>query len=101
MRNPFTFVVESSLGAFFISLSAILFIALLYISVSNFNSDIEILNADQNQVSASTHYISSTEKILINSWANENSIQAPQGRSFYKYLIDKYPDRPWLEVIDE
>jgi hypothetical protein len=55
MRNPFTFVVESSLGAFFISLSAILFIALLYISVSNFNSDIEILNADQNQVSANSH----------------------------------------------
>lgn len=100
MQNPLTFVVESSLGAFFISLSAIFCIALLYISITNFNSDVEILSSDQNRVIGNARFITPSEKILINTWANENGVKAPSGRSFYKYMLEKYPEKPWLLVIE-
>lgn len=103
MRNPFTFVVESSLGAFFISLSAILFISILFISIKNFNSELEILSTDYSQISSPerrSNFITPSEKVLISSWANEGGIKAPEGRAFYKYMLERYPDRPWLKTIE-
>lgn len=93
MKNPLTFRVESSLGAVFISLLALFFIGLIFIAIKNFNSDIDIMNGtyDNSRIIR----VSQTEQILIQAWVHDNNIDVPDGLS-YKYLLRKYPGRPWL-----
>ena len=93
MKNPLTFRTESSLGAVFISLLSMFFIGLLFISIKNAENDIDIVNGTYAATGA--RKISHTELSLIRSWLSENNIDIPEGRG-YKYLIRKYPDRPWL-----
>ena len=94
MRNPLTFHVESSLGAVFISLLAFFFIGLLFISIRNFESDMDVMiaTAANNKVSL----VSNSERVLIREWIKDNSIDIPGG-SGYKYILRKYPSRPWLD----
>lgn len=94
MHNPLTFRIESSLGAVFVSLLSMFFIGLLFISIKNFESDIDILNGTY-AVSRPSK-VTQTELILIQSWISENKIAIPEGRG-YKYLIRKYPGKPWLD----
>lgn len=93
MENPLTTRVESYLGAIFISLLALFFVGLIFISLKNLQSDTEILNAQEVRVKN----ISATERILMDNWIQENAITIPEGRG-HKYLIQKYPLRPWLKL---
>lgn len=80
------------MGAIFISLLALFFIGLIFISLKNLQSDTEIINAQEIRIKT----ISETERALIKSWITENSIQIPEGKG-YKYLIQQYPLKPWLK----
>lgn len=91
MDNPMTMQVESRLGAAYVTLLALFFIGLIFIALKNFNSDVLVLEADRTQVKT----ISGTERKLIENWVNERSIEIPQGEG-YRYLIRKYPDKPWI-----
>ena len=93
-KNPNTFRIESSLGAVFISLLSMFFIGLLFISIKNFNSDVDIINGTYNNARVSK--VSQTELVLIKDWVQDNKINIPEGRG-YRYLIRKYPNKPWLE----
>jgi hypothetical protein len=94
MKNPITFRVESSLGAVFISLLAFFFIGLIFIAVKNFETDIDVMTSISNS-NRITH-LSESERILIVEWAEYNDVTIPDGRG-YRYLVRKYPDRPWLD----
>lgn len=91
MENPLTTQVESRLGAAYISLMALFFIGLIFIALKNFNSDVVLLEADQARVKT----ISSTERTLIENWVLGNDIKIPEGEG-YRYLIKKYPNKPWI-----
>lgn len=92
MRNILTIQVESYTGAVFIALLAAFFAGLIFLSIKNFNSDIVILASEQVQVKT----ISARERVLLQSWIKENDIKIPP-KEGYKYLIGKYPSRPWLK----
>lgn len=94
MKNPITFRVESSLGAVFISLLSFFFIGLLFISIKNFETETDVMDitAGNNKVSN----FSNPERALMRNWILDNDVELPEG-SGYKYLIRKYPDRPWLD----
>lgn len=92
-RNPLTFRVESSLGAVFISLLSMFFIGLLFIFIKNFNTDIDIMSGTLGN--RSINKISQTEVFLMQAWIVDNNVNIPEG-SGYRYLVRKYPERPWL-----
>lgn len=92
MRNILTVQIESYVGAIFISLLAVFFIGLIFISIKNFDSDITIITAEQVQVKT----ISATERELIRNWLNDNKVEIPEEVG-YRYLLQKYPSRPWLK----
>lgn len=92
MSSPLTARVESYIGAIFISLLALFFIGLIFISLKNLQSDTEILNAQEVRVKN----ISRTERFLMENWIKENEIQIPEGKG-YRYLIQQYPAKPWLK----
>ncbi len=92
MNNPFTNRVESYVGAIFISLLALFFIGLMFISLKNLQSDTDVINAQDVQIKT----ISETERALIKTWIEENNIQIPEGKG-YKYLIQQFPSKPWLK----
>jgi len=94
MKNPLTFHVESSLGAVFISLLALFFIGLLFIAVKNFESDIDIMTTTSNSIK--TARVSEPELVLIREWLDMSNVEIPEG-SGYKYLVRKYPNKPWLD----
>ena len=94
MKNPITVHVESSLGVVFISLIAFFFIGLMFVAVKNFEADIDIMTATS--VSTKITHLSDSERLLILEWVEYNDVQIPEG-SGYKYLVRKYPDRPWLD----
>ena len=94
MKNLLTFRVESSLGAAFISLLSLFFISLLFIAIKNFDSDIDVMTATGNSIKLSK--VTETERLLMGEWVAENSIDIPEG-SGYRYLIRKYPSRPWYD----
>ncbi len=95
MKNALTYRVESSLGAVFISLLSLFFIGLMFIAVKNFGSDMDVMTAmDTNHIK--TLAISQSEVVLIQDWVKNNGIVLPEGSGF-RYLLRKYPDRPWLD----
>ncbi|OGN01102.1 MAG: hypothetical protein A3B91_00800 [Candidatus Yanofskybacteria bacterium RIFCSPHIGHO2_02_FULL_41_29] len=93
MKNPLTYHIESSLGAVFISLLALFFVGILFVAIKNFNTDVDVMTiiASNNKVSR----VSQTERYLMQEWIKSNSIEIPEG-SGTKYLLRKYPSRPWL-----
>jgi len=95
MKNPLTFRTESSLGAVFISLLSLFFLGLIFIAIKNFNTDIDIMTGTHDN-STRINRISQTELVLIQTWIQDNKIEVPDGRG-YKYLLRKYPSRPWLD----
>jgi hypothetical protein len=101
MSNLLTFSVESTLGAFLITGLAIGFGALLFVMSDNFNSDMDILGSNYNEVEVSkkTTFITPFEKTLIVNWLAENNLSIPEGHG-YKYILEQYPDRPWLKTVE-
>ena len=80
------------MGAIFISLLALFFIGLIFISLKNLQTDTDILNAQDIKVKN----ISETERFLIENWIKENNIPVPDGKG-YRYLVKKYPLKPWFK----
>lgn len=80
------------MGAIFIMLFTVFSIGLIFISIKNFNSDITIITSEQIQVKT----ISATERALIRNWISENKVEIPEEVG-YRYLVQKYPSRPWLK----
>ena len=100
MKNIFTFVIESWIGAVLLGAMSISFIIMLFISMSNFNSDVDILSSNYSSLNTQkTSFISPLEKTLMNSWLGENGLKIPEGRG-YNYLLEEYPDRPWLKLVE-
>jgi hypothetical protein len=91
MTNPLTMQVESGLGALFIALLTAFLIAVLFIAIKNFNSDVIAMGSEAAQVKS----MSSTERQLIARWLTENGIELPEGEG-YRYVVRQYPNRPWL-----
>lgn len=94
LKNPLTYRVESSLGAVFICLLSLFFIGLLFIAVKNFETDVDIMTTTGTGIK--TLKISGEETVLIKDWISRNNVIIPSG-SGYRYLLRKYPDRPWLD----
>lgn len=92
MKNILTFHIESWLGAVYVLLVAAFLVGLFLIAMKNFNSDNEILNAS----GSSLKTISSVERQAIDSWLVENSKLSTKEVG-YRFIIQKYPDKPWLE----
>ena len=62
------------------------------IAVKNFNSDVDILNATGVQV----RNISPQEKQMIDQWLEENNTGISVQDVGYKYILNKFPNRPWI-----
>ncbi|OGN02832.1 MAG: hypothetical protein A2651_01590 [Candidatus Yanofskybacteria bacterium RIFCSPHIGHO2_01_FULL_42_12] len=92
MRNFLTIEVESYTGGIFMSLLAVFFIGFIFIAMKNLDSDVAVINSEQVQVKT----ISATERVLIQNWIRENEIKIPEEVG-YRYLVGKYPSRPWLK----
>lgn len=92
IRNPLTVQIESCLGAFFILSTAIFFSTLIYGSAQNLNS--ESLVIESQRISIKT--VSPAERALIDEWLRQKHIAIPEGKG-YRYMKNKYPDRPWLD----
>lgn len=95
MRNPFTFQIESYSGAVFMLLVGAFFASFMYIAIKNFDTDIETLDAQH--VTAKIKTISPAQRELMEIWMRENGVELPEGESL-RWLIRKYPDRPWLKA---
>lgn len=91
IKNFLTFRVESALGAVFIVGLSSLFIGFLFTSMKSFNADVEMVDVNP----ASVKYISYTERSLIDKWVSDNKIEIPKDKG-YRYVIGKYPEKPWL-----
>jgi len=92
MRNFLTIEIESYMGAIFIGLLAAFFVGLIFISMKNLDSEVTIITSEQVQVKT----ISATEREFIRNWIRENNIEIPEEVG-YRYLVQKYPSRPWLK----
>ena len=92
MRNVIRFQVESYLGAAFMAALTIFVVGFLFTSMKAFNADIDILSNQE----AKIKIISLGEKNLINEWASQNDINIPDGKPRYRYILENYPERPWL-----
>jgi len=90
MKNPLTFQVESYLGAGFVVLFAGFCVSLIFVALKNFDSEIEIMGAQETHIRT----ISPTERSNMESWIRVNSINIPEGEG-YRWLIRTYPSRPW------
>lgn len=92
MSNPLTMQVESRLGAVFVVCFALFLSGVLCIAIKNFDSDQIALGAESGEVKT----MSSTERQLIAQWIMDNHVDLPEGKG-YRYLVNQYPDRPWLK----
>jgi hypothetical protein len=94
MKNYLTVKIESWLGMVIIFLVSVFLLNIFLVAVKNFDSDIIIINSTSEPILVKN--ISETEKQLIRDWIKDNKIELPEDFSF-KYFINKYPSRPWLE----
>jgi len=92
MKNFLTTEIESYMGAIFIGLLSAFFIGFIFIVMKNMDSDIAIIISEHVEVKT----ISAIERESIRNWIRENNIEIPEEVG-YRYLIGKYPSRPWLK----
>lgn len=92
MKNPLTFRVESWLGSVFVLIISAFFVGFFIIAVKNFNSDTDILNSS----SVKLRTVSPEEKSMIDQWLQQNNIGISAPEVGYRYIIQKFPDKPWL-----
>ena len=74
---------------------AVFLVGIFIIAVKNFGTDAEILSSSANGVRIRT--VSAQEKVLIDSWLAKNNTGISVEDVGYRYLIKKYPDKPWTE----
>ena len=73
---------------------SLFFIGFLFNAVNSFESDLDILSS---QGEVRIKVLSVSEKNLINEWVSQNEIIVPKSDAYYKYILKKYPDKPWLQ----
>ncbi|HEY4484247.1 MAG TPA: hypothetical protein VI978_00815 [Candidatus Paceibacterota bacterium] len=97
MKNPLTIKVESSLGIILLACLALFFISFFFIVMKNFNSEVDI-GALQSSNIKRIKIISGPERELIDGWLADNVsvIIVPEGDNKYRYILHKYPDKPWV-----
>lgn len=96
MKNPLTLRVESLLGSVFILIFSSFLLGLFFIVRENVNNDIEALSANSGYVRT----FSNRERALIGKWLEKNKAEISGDGNKIKSLLEKYPERPWLEVRD-
>ncbi len=94
MKNPLTFRVESWVGALLILAVSTFLLGICIIAVKNFSSDTDVL-AFSSEVKLKT--ISAEEKKLIDDWLASTNSSISVKDVGYRYIIKKYPDKPWLD----
>jgi len=92
MRNPLSVRIETWLGGVMILAISASLVGFFIIAVKNFNSDVDILNATGVQV----RNISPQEKQMIDQWLEENNTGISVQDVGYKYILNKFPNRPWI-----
>ncbi len=92
MKNPLTFKIESWLGLVIVLIISIFLVGWFLIAVRNFNSDTEILNSSITKLKI----VSPEEKSLIDQWLQQDNIGISASEVGYRYIIQKFPDKPWL-----
>lgn len=92
MKNPLTFRVESWLGSVVVLAVSAFLVGWFLIAVRNFNSDTEILNSSSTKLRT----VSPEEKSLIDQWLQQDNIGISASEVGYRYIIQKFPDKPWL-----
>ncbi len=65
------------------------------LAVKNFGFDADILAYSNLEIRFKT--VSAEEKKLIDDWLIKNNMEVPTYSGSYRYLIKKYPDKPWLD----
>lgn len=91
MKNPLSLKVESLLGSIFVLTLSAFFVGLMLIAVKNFNSDNEILGMSNSKI----RLISIQERKLIDEWLVRNNIGLSAQEVGYRYIVRKYPAKPW------
>ncbi len=92
MRNPLTFKIESWFGSVIVLIFSAFLVGWFLIAVRNFNSDAEILNVS----GAKLRTVSPEEKSLIDQWLRQDNVGISASEVGYRYIIQKFPDKPWL-----
>ena len=92
MKNPLTLKIESWLGLVIVLIISIFLVGWFLIAVRNFNSDTEILNSSITKLKI----VSPEEKSLIDQWLQQDNIGISASEVGYRYIIQKFPDKPWL-----
>lgn len=92
MKNPLTFKVESWLGSVVVLAVSVFLVGWFLIAVKNFNSDNEILNSSITKLKT----VSPEEKSLIDQWLRQDNVGISASEVGYRYIIQKFPDKPWL-----
>lgn len=92
MKNPLSLRVESVVGSIFVLLFTGFMLSLFFIIKKNAETEMDLLNVSQISIKS----ISPQERYLIIQWAEEKNITLPSDKSKIRFLIHKYPDRPWF-----
>ena len=93
LRNPLTFHVESWVGSVFVLLFSAFLVGLFAIAVKNFGSDTEVLASSSTKLKT----VSTEERTLIDAWLGKTDTGISVREVGYRYIIKKYPDKPWLD----
>lgn len=95
MKNPLTLKVESWVGSAIVLIFSIFLVGIFILAVKNFGSDTEILAVSDTKMKIRT--ISEEEKTLIDSWLVKKDTGVSVKEVGYRFIVKRYPDRPWLE----
>lgn len=91
MKNPLVVRVESWVGSIIILVFSAFLVGLFMIAVKNFGSDAEILSSSGNNLRT----VSAEERMLIDDWLVKSDPGLSVKEVGYRYLIRKFPDKPW------
>ncbi len=94
MKNFRTFKVETWLGALFVLGFAGFFLGLFFLSMKNFDTELSVNTTEAHLTSLQ---VSNQERTMMAVWVERNKISIPSDTDKIRYLLSKYPDRPWLQ----
>ena len=95
MRNPLTFRIESWVGSVFVLAFSGFLVGVFILAVQNFGFDADILASSSSRVRLQT--VSAEERALIDGWLGKTNVGISAEDVGYRYLIKKYPDKPWAD----
>ncbi len=92
MKNPLTVTIESSMAAIMVLLFSVFLIGLLLVAVKNFNTETEVLSAQDYNI---LRTVSPQERSLINEWLESSDVGLSVEDVGYRFIIKNFPDKPW------